>query len=185
MGNARIAGRYAKSLLDLCIEKNQLDNTAADMQCLHQAFTESRELRNLLSSPVVKSDAKSAVLEKVFGKSLSPFTMAFIRLLTDKRREHYLGEVAESFHRQLLAYRGIVRAEVVSAVKLDEQTRAKLLQQATLIAGCNVELTERIDAELLGGFRLKVGDRLIDGAVSSSLSQLRRNFEDNPYVADF
>ena len=185
MGNARIAGRYAKSLLDLCIEKNQLDNTAADMQCLHQAFTGSRELRNLLSSPVVKSDAKSAVLEKVFGKSVSPFTMAFIRLLTDKRREHYLGEVAESFHRQLLAYRGIVRAEVVSAVKLDEQTRAKLLQQATAIAGCNVELTERIDAELLGGFRLKVGDRLIDGAVSSSLNHLRRNFEDNPYVADF
>jgi len=185
MGNARIAGRYAKSLLDLCIEKNQLDATAADMHCLHQAFTDSRELRNLLSSPVVKADAKSDVLEKVFGKSVSPFTMAFIKLLTSKRREQYLGEVAESFNRQLLAHRGIVRAEVVSAVKLDDQTRATLLQQATAIAGCKVELTERLDAELLGGFRLKVGDRLIDGSVSSSLNQLRRKFEDNPYVADF
>ena len=110
MGNVRIAGRYAKSLLDLCIEKNQLDATAADMHCLHQAFTDSRELRNLLSSPVVKADAKSDVLEKVFGKSVSPFTMAFIKLLTSKRREQYLGEVAESFNRQLLAHRGIVRS---------------------------------------------------------------------------
>jgi len=88
------------------------------MQCLHQAYNESRELRNLLSSPVVKADAKSQVLEKVFGKSVSPFTMAFIKLLTSKRREQYLGEVADSFNRQLLAHRGIVRAEVVSAVSL-------------------------------------------------------------------
>lgn len=184
MSGIRIASRYAKSLLDLCIEKGQLDAAKADMALLQSAVTESRELRMMLMSPVVKADKKIDILSKVFEGKLSALTMGFITLLTRKGREGYLPEIVESFVQQLRRHQGITVAEVVSAVALDSSSRSKLMDSAKKLAGGEVELVEKVDASLIGGFVLKVGDRQIDTAIANRIKALKRDFSENPYIAE-
>jgi F-type H+-transporting ATPase subunit delta len=184
MSGIRIASRYAKSLLDLCIEKGQIDAAKADMALLHGIMEESRDLRLMLSSPVVKADKKVDILHKLFDGKLSAITMGFITLLTRKGREGYLPEIVTSFINQLRKHQGITVAEVTSAVALDASSRAKLMESAKKLAGGEVELVEKVDASLIGGFVLKVGDRQIDSAIANRIKALKRDFSENPYIAE-
>lgn len=184
MSGIRIASRYAKSLLDLCIEKGYLDAVQADMKVLDAAIDGNRDLRVMLSSPVVKADKKVDILERIFKSNVSEVTMAFITLLTKKGREGLLSEIVDSFNNQLRAHQGISKASVISAVALDASSKAKVLEAAVKLAGGKVELVESIDASLIGGFVLKVGDKQIDTAISSRIKALKREFEDNPYIPE-
>jgi len=184
MSGIRIASRYAKSLLDLCIERNEINAAKADMVMLHGIMEESRDLRMMLSSPVVKADKKVDILHKLFDGKLSAITMGFITLLTRKGRESYLPEIVTSFLNQLRKHQGITVAEVTSAVALDESSRAKMLESATKLAGGQVELLEKVDASLIGGFVLKVGDKKIDSAIANRIKALKREFAENPYIAE-
>jgi len=184
MSGIRIASRYAKSLLDLCIEQGQLDAAKTDMVMLKGIMDESRDLRMMLSSPVVKADKKVDILHKLFDGKLSAITMGFITLLTRKGREGYLPEIVTSFLNQLRKHQGITVAEVTSAVALDAGTRTKMLEAATKLAGGQVELVEKVDASLIGGFVLKVGDKQIDSAIANRIKALKREFAENPYIAE-
>lgn len=184
MSGIRIASRYAKSLLDLCIERNEINAAKADMVMLHGIMEESRDLRMMLSSPVVKADKKVDILHKLFDGKLSAITMGFITLLTRKGRESYLPEIVTSFLNQLRKHQGVTVAEVTSAVALDASSRAKMLESAIKLAGGQVELVEKVDASLIGGFVLKVGDKQIDSAIANRIKALKREFAENPYIAE-
>lgn len=184
MSGIRIASRYAKSLLDLCIERGQVDAVQADMKVLDAAMDGSRDLRVMLTSPVVNSDKKVDILNRLFKGNVSDLTLAFIVLLTNKGREGLLPEIVNSFIDQLRRHQGISKAHVVSAVALDASSRAKVHEAAVKLAGGKVDLEESIDASLIGGFILKVGDKQIDTAISSRIKALKREFEDNPYIPE-
>jgi F-type H+-transporting ATPase subunit delta len=184
MSGIRIASRYAKSLLDLCVEKGQLETVKSDMMMMASAMEQSRELRVMLSSPVVKADKKVDILERIFKGNVSEVTMGFITLLTKKGRESILPEIVLSFINQLRTFSGISTAEVTSAVALDAGTKQKVLESAIKLAGGPVELVEKVDASLIGGFILKVGDKQIDSALSSRIKALKREFAENPYIPE-
>ncbi len=184
MSGIRIASRYAQALLDLSIEKGQLDTVKTDMELLARTFGGSHDLQLMLSSPVVKADKKGEVLTILFEKEISKLTMEFISLLTKKGRESVLFEIVKSFLDQLREYRGITKASVVSAMALDESTKKKIMDLAVKLAGGPVELTESVDASLIGGFKLNVGDQQVDSAISSQIIGLKREFSYNPYVQE-
>lgn len=184
MSGIRIATRYAKSLLDLCIERGQLDAAKADMLVVASAIDQNRDLQVMLASPVVKGDKKAEVLTLIFQSHVSEITMKFIVLLTNKGREGFLAEIVRSFINQVRAHYGITSAEVISAVALDASAKQKIMEDAIRIAGGPVELVEKIDATLIGGFILKVGDRQLDSSVSSLIKGLKREFADNPYIPE-
>jgi F-type H+-transporting ATPase subunit delta len=184
MSGIRIASRYAKSLLILCNERGQLDLAQADMKLLESAMDENRDLRVMLSSPVIKADKKVEILNLIFKDKLSEITMGFITLLTKKGREGLLHEVAESFNLQVNLFKGIAEALVTSAVPLDASSREKIMASAIKLAGSKVELREKVDSDLIGGFILKVGDNQIDTSLASRIKLLRREFADNPYIPE-
>jgi F-type H+-transporting ATPase subunit delta len=185
MSGIRISSRYAKSLLDLCNTPQEQDAAFADMQLVQSAIDGSRELQLFLHNPVVKKDKKVKVLETIFGASVSKTTMGFITLLTTKGRESLLGEMATSFVHQFKAIRNITEGSVVSAQPLDAATRAQIQAHALKMAGGNVELVEKVDPEIIGGFILNVADRQMDASVADKITKLRREFSENPYVPEF
>ncbi|MFM7727274.1 MAG: ATP synthase F1 subunit delta, partial [Flavobacteriales bacterium] len=132
---------------------------------------------------VVKADKKVDILHKLFDGKLSAITMGFITLLTRKGREGYLPEIVTSFLSQLRKHQGITVAEVTSALVLDTGSRTKMLDAATKLAGGKVELVEKVDASLIGGFVWKVGDKQIDSAIANRIKALKREFAENPYIA--
>lgn len=184
MAGSRIASRYAKSLLDLTVEKGLLDAVQADMHVLDAAIEGSRDLQLLLASPTVKADKKNAILSLIFKGNVSDLTMSFITLLTNKGREGVLGGVVNSFIDQVRTYKGIVLAEVVSAIALDASTLQKVNTLATQLAGKQIELVQKVDSDLIGGFILRVGDKQVDHSVLGKIKSLKREFSENEYIPE-
>lgn len=169
-----VASRYAKSLLDLAVEKGQLDAVYADMLQVREVAGGSREFITFLNSPVIKTDKKVAVLKSIFDGKLTELTSGFLTLVANKRRESVIPEVAASFIDQYRTHKNILTAVVTSAHGLDAATRQKALDLVKTQLNGEIELVEKTDPNLIGGFILKIGDKQIDRSVSRQLSNLKK-----------
>jgi len=172
MKNGKTALRYAKALLDLSLEGKTESEVFQNMQDLTETIDNSGDLRNLLNNPVIKSDEKAKVLTALFGKSFNDLSTRTIALLISNKRENIMAEVAEQFITIYKENKNIITAEVTSAVKLDEDQKAKVM--ALLNHTGEVELVEKIDAKLIGGFIVKVGDKQIDASIAKKFKDLRK-----------
>lgn len=185
MNIAPVAYRYARSLMELAQEKGVLAGVHEDMRLVADACAANRDLVLLLKSPVVKADTKEKILHKVFVGKVGQLTATFMDILVRKGRERLLPDVAHAFSSLYKVYKGIVIAEVGSAVPLSDSVRAKVRALAVKQhPGKTIELVEKVDAELIGGVSVRIGDELYDGTVSRRLNDLRRNFSENPYIPE-
>lgn len=169
-----VASRYAKSLLDLAVEKGQLDAVYADMLQVREVAGGSREFITFLNSPVIKTDKKIAVLKSIFEGKVNALTLGFLTIVATKRRESVIPEMANSFIDQYKAHKNILTAVVTSAQGLDAATRQKALDLVKTQLNGEIELVEKTDSDLIGGFILKIGDKQIDRSVSRQLSNLKK-----------
>lgn len=185
MSEYRIASRYAKSLLDLSVEKNLLEEVNKDMQLLTAVADENRDLVLMLKSPIITHNKKLGVMKKVFEGKVNDLTMSFFTLLTKKAREQYLLLVAKEFHHQYNAHKGIQEATVTTTFPLSDNLKKDFIGIVEKISNKKVELTEKLDESLIGGFVLRIGDRQIDDSVSSKLKALRLELMTNQYEKAF
>lgn len=182
MADQRVAARYAKSLLDLGKEMGTLSAVKADMDLLSKTMAGSRDLRLLLRNPIVKHDKKLAILTAIFGGKVSEMTLRFFAILTSKNRESAIEGIGPEFLAQYNSLQGIQSAEVTSAMALTPAARAEIQALVTKQTGLtDVQLTEKVDPELIGGFVLRVGDNQIDDSVRTSLRKLRTSLQENSY----
>jgi F-type H+-transporting ATPase subunit delta len=183
---SRVASRYVKSLLDLAVSQNALEEVHADMQLFDKTVDSSRDLGLMLKSPVIKHDKKKAILEAIFKGKVTPLTMAFIDILTRKNREPLLAEIADEFHNAYNRFKGIGKASVTTTVAMDAKTRQEFEAIVKKLSNSKqVELEEKIDKDLIGGFILNVEDKQIDASIRNNLKKLKLKFSENPYIKEF
>lgn len=185
MSEIRVASRYAKSLLELAIEKGVLEEVHFDMQLFRNTVESNRELELLLKNPIVRNDKKHAVLKGIFGPKVNEMTNAFFRIISQKNREASLPAIAKEFHARYNEYKGIVSAEVTTTFPISPEMHQEFVGIVEQITGKIVELHEKVDKELIGGYVLRIGDRQIDESISTRLSELKSEFTRNPYVKEF
>lgn len=185
MAEPRIAYRYAKSLIDLAREQKTLDKAFADMELILKTINDSREFSVLLKSPVINTDKKISILKELYAGKLTDISLTFFNLLAKKKREKYIPEIAASFVAQYKAEKGIKIAEVSTPVALSEEAKKKILDIVAGKTGLKVELVEKINPSLIGGFILRVDDNQVDTSISSQITLLKRDFSKNLYVKDF
>lgn len=173
MKGTKAAIRYAKSLLDLALEKGNLDSVAGDMNFFSSTLEQNPELGRLLASPIIEGSKKLEVIKSVFGQ-FETVTMSFFELVTKNGREAVLPAIAGSFDQEVKAHKGIVPVELVTAVALDETTRKMILAKVDEHVSGTLEVKETIDADLIGGFIVKMGDKQIDASVSNQLNNLKQ-----------
>lgn len=181
--NSKAAKRYAKALLSFALEKGEEENVAADMKMIRNTCKGSRDFVALLKSPVVKSDKKKEIINSIFGGKIGSITLKFLEVMTQQDREDILPEIASAFERVYRDHQGIVRAEIISAVPLTEKGRNKAFEFVKKFYH-NVELTEKVDEDLIGGFIIRVGDKQYDESVARKLQLLKQEFEKNPYISE-
>ncbi len=169
-----VASRYAKSLMDLAIESNQLDAVRSDMKSVERVCEQNHDFVLFLKSPVIKTDKKIEVLKDIFEGKISNLSLSFINLITNKKRESILAEIASAFDEQFKINKNIFTAVVTSAVGLDATTKQKVLDLIKTQLNGEVELVEKIDVSAIGGFILQIGDKQIDKTVARQLSNLRK-----------
>ncbi len=183
MQNPRLATRYAKSLIDLAVEQNALEQTLTDVQLIDATVKGSRELAGILRSPIIKADKKEAIISAVFGSRLSPVTSSFVKLLTSKGREATLPEIATAFIQQYRLMNHISEVRLVTAAPVSEEVKESIRQKvAAAMPGQKIELSTKVQPELIGGFVLEIGDKLVDASIKRDLADIRKQFTQNLYV---
>ncbi|HNP95330.1 MAG TPA: ATP synthase F1 subunit delta [Cyclobacteriaceae bacterium] len=186
MANFKVASRYVKSLLGLAQEQGALDEVHKDMQLISSACDSNYDLVALMRSPIIKHDKKRAILTKIFQGKVNKLTMAIIDIVTRKNREALLPEIAREFHNAYNDYKGIQKATVTTTIALDESLRNEI--RKIVLELCDkkhIELQEKVEQDLIGGFVLNVGDKQIDASISNKLKALKLSFSHNPYVKEF
>jgi F-type H+-transporting ATPase subunit delta len=183
MLNPRVASRYAKSLLDLAIEKGQLEQVYNDMLYMQQLTKGSREFLALLRSPIVKGDVKIRAVNAVTNGKISEMTTAFTQLLINKTRESVLPEVITSFVQQYKQKKNINIVKLTTAVPVSDAVKNAIIEQVKKTSNMqNIELEASVDPNVIGGFVLQAGDKLIDATVAYDLKNIARQFDNNDFI---
>lgn len=184
MRQTKVGKRFAKSVLDLAVEKNVLDEVRADMALILSACQASKDLRVMLSSPIVNNEKKMSVLNKVFGGKIGELSLKFIQLITKKGREGALMDIAYAYEQLYLEHKNILKAEVLSVDGISDTVRTKVKELVAKAYNKEVLLEEKVDPELIGGLILTVSDKQVDASIRSQLDKLKRGFDRNPFVSE-
>jgi len=185
MQDTKVAIRYAKALIGLSAEQGQLEQVYTDMGLINGAVTISHDLRVMLASPVVTGDRKIKALNTIFSNKLTKITGNFLDLLVKNGREDALGAISSSFIAQYKELKGITTAQVISAEVLSDDMHKRILDILKKEIAGDVELQASVDAELVGGFVLNIGDRQLDTSLRSKFNKLRQEFNTSQYVKQF
>lgn len=184
MQGTRVASRYAKSFIDLSIEQGALEQAYNDMKTIAGVCRSNHDFVIFLKSPVIKTDKKQAVLKQIFEGKLNKITDEYVQLITAKKREIYLAEIATEFIAQYKEKKKILTAVVITANGLDDSIRAKVMEIVKGASQSDVVLEEKIDKNIIGGFVLRVGDKQVDASIARKLNALKRSFKENPFIKE-
>ena len=184
MNNPRLAGRYAKSLLDLATEQKQVDAVYTDMKWLHKICKSNPDFVNMLRSPVIKPTAKGKIIESITKERVSTLTSAFIQLLVRKARETYLPEIATTYIDQFNALRNIHKVKITTAGTITDEMLNTIMAnvKATATAGQTFEIETEVDNDLIGGFLLETSGTLVDASILRDLKDIQKQFMNNDYL---
>ncbi|NNF01554.1 MAG: ATP synthase F1 subunit delta [Bacteroidia bacterium] len=184
--DSKVAGRYAKSLLELAVQKSLQDTVFNDMQLVTDTADASRDLSLLMKNPIVNHDKKVAVIKALFENKVNELSMSFMLQVINKGREFYLVDTSKRYISLYKTQKGIEIAHLTTAIAIDDNLRAKihgLIQQ--MAPGKSIEVVETVKPDIIGGFVLKVGDRQFDTRVTKKINELKMQFEDNLYLKDY
>jgi F-type H+-transporting ATPase subunit delta len=183
MPNPRLAARYAKSLIDLANERNQVEQVYKDMLYLQMLCKESRDFLALLRSPVVKADKKVAIVLAVTKGKISELTDAFNRLMITKGREAYLPEIVVSFVDQYKVQKNIHTVKLTTAMPVTEEVKKQIIAQVQKQTSLdNIDLKDTVDEEIIGGFILEICDTLVDASIAYDLNKIKSQFMNNDFI---
>ncbi len=186
MADLRVASRYVKSLLGLAVEQGVLEDVHKDMLSFAIICKESRPFSMMVKSPVIRHEKKRDILEKIFTGKVNKLTLAIMDILTRKNREPLLLPIAKEFHNAYNEYKGISKAFITTTFPMDKELRSEIEKIVKKVSDKKlVEIDEKVDKTLIGGFILNVGDRQIDASIKSKLEKLKLGFSENPYIKEF
>ena len=183
MRNPRLAARYAKALLDFSIEKKQEDTALADIQWLNKVCTTNKDFLNLLKSPIIKAETKNNIVKKVATGNISELTLSFITLLISKGREISLQEICTAFVDQYNVYKNIHVATLTTATTVSDAVKQAIVKKVKQVSGQeNIQLVEKVNPALIGGFVLELGDKMIDASIAHDLHVVAQQFKKNDFI---
>jgi len=174
-----VASRYAKSLIDLTSEVKKLEQSRIDMLLVKEVCDNNREFIMLLQSPIVKTDKKLAIFKSIFEGKISETSAAFLNLIISKRREVYIKDICIAFEEQYKIKKNITTVRVTSAIKLDANLKKQILEIIKQAVKGEIDLIEKLDSSLIGGFILTINDTQVDQSVKRKLNDLKKTFSGN------
>ncbi len=168
------AKRYAQAVFEIAQEADRFDQWQDDLDSLAEA-ARNPEFVAMVESPRLAIDEKRKVIRETLPGISEEATNLATVLLVKARFQTLAAPVAEEFRNLLDKHRGILRADVVTAVELTRPRAEQIIKSLAESTGKEVRLSQRVDPEIVGGMVIRVGDRVLDGSVQSSLRGLRRS----------
>jgi len=179
MSAGRIAHRYAKPLLELAEEHKVLDQVKEDMEGFVSLCEENRDFLLMLRSPIIPHLKKAEILKSVFDGKANKLTMSAFDIITRKNRENLLAEISEEFVRLYNVKMGYQEATVTTTFPIDDGMRSSFENIVKSVTGNKAVINEEVDASIIGGYILRMGDKQLDESISSHLKEIKLKFTKN------
>jgi F-type H+-transporting ATPase subunit delta len=174
MANETLARRYAQAVFQLAQSAGRIERVGNDLSAIGRAIDEDASTREFFISPVVNRADKERALTNAFNGRVDDIAMHTALLLVRKRREAIFDEVVTEYRKLELASRGLEPLTVITARELPESELRSLVSRLERVYSKKFEVTVRRDPSLIGGVRVVMGDRRIDGTVAGRLEELSR-----------
>lgn len=183
MSASKLGNRYAKSLIDLAIERGTLETVYKDISGLKESLS-NRDLFLFFKSPIISPSKKLSILKSLYSGKVDELTYGFYEIIIKKRRETYIPEIVDAFIEQYNVHQKISTAKVTTAVPINDTLIEKI---KSIIRKNKKEVNDVIieavvDESILGGFILAFDDKLYDYSIAGKLANLQKSFSENKYV---
>ncbi len=183
MTNSRVAHRYSKALMDLALEMGKVDVVKSDLDGIRRILT--GELDRVMCSPVIRHDKKVSIFNAIFGGKIDPLTNGFFDLVFRKGRELSVAGILDAFDELYRGQKGIEIVELTTAQPISDDLRQEFKQRIGHMdryRGKSIQLKEKVDADILGGFVLQMRDDLFDASIQRDLQDIKKQFIENMYI---
>ena len=178
MKNLAIARRYAKALLLIGKEDNQIDTYRQELEDFSALIEKEGTLGQAINNPLYNADGRKKILESVIEKlALSRVMKSFLTLLFDKGRFVYLSSINDFYQKLADELKGIARASLVSATELSSEAVDKIRNTLSDKTGKDIILEVEQDPGLIGGIVTRIGDLVLDGSIKTQLLNMRESLK--------
>jgi F-type H+-transporting ATPase subunit delta len=171
MSSTRAAIRYAKAILDVASSKNVANEVSSDMFLIDSTIKGNLELSNFIQNPTIKVEVKENALLEVFANT-NGVTKSLFHLLFENKRFEILGAVASEYNKLFDEMNGV--EVVTTAIPMDADLEAKVKAKIATFSNKKVTIENIVDASIIGGFILRIGDNQYNASVANRLQVLKR-----------
>lgn len=176
MAEQKVSKRYAQSLLESAIEKNNLDSIYNDIELIALTLKGNSELRRVFINPTIRHEVKTTILKEVFKGKVNADTIKFLNFIVEKSRTDLLYSIMFKFIQLYNEHLGLAEAEVRVAFDFSEEQKHALKQKIEKLIDKKIKFHYRIDPQIIGGFVARVDDTVFDASVSHQLEILKKQF---------
>lgn len=177
MLHRNIANRYAKALFVEALEKKQLEAVEADFPRVVDLIENTPGLNSFITHPAIISSEKKKVISGMLAGKVNDLLFDFLCLIVDKRRESYIPLVWEGYRDLLLEHRKSEEAVIQTPYELPADIVGALSAKLEQVTGKTIIIKQQIEPGLIGGVRVRIGDRVVDGSIIHRMDMMKQALE--------
>jgi len=179
MNDSKITSRYAKALFDLALETNKLKIVKNDIDVIFKAVSELPNFKEFINSPIIRASKKQEILTNIFKQEVCDISLNFLNLIAHNRREMFLKLICLNFFTLYRKFMNIKQAEITTTRNIPNDFKNKIEEIIKNIYKSEVELEQKIDDSLIGGFIIKIDDKQLDASVSTKLNNIKKELQNS------
>jgi len=172
---SKAAKRYARAFFGIAQEKNNVDVVAEDFAGIASAVEQSNELQSLLKAPFVSSERRVAALKAIFESKINKLSLEFLLFLEKKNRLDITQDTLQEFAGLNDELKNIQRVSITSAFEMDNAQVESITKHLQEKLNKNIVADVKVAPELIGGFKVKVGDQVSDLSIATQLDRLKQS----------
>ena len=169
----QVGNVYGEALYDLAKSEGLDAQILGELEVLNASFSQEPAYLRLLAAPNVSKEERCQILDSSFRDKAHPYVLNFLKILTEKGYPRHFSDCYNAYRVHFNADHGILPVKAVTAVALTEDQSARLQKKLQTITGKTIELTNRVDPDILGGIRLDYDGKRLDDTVSHRLETIR------------
>lgn len=173
MDESKITTRYAKAIFELAKDKKILDKIKSDFDLIKQVIA-IKEFKQVLISPIVPTSQKKSVLLEIFKNKIQEYSLDFLLIVVENKREPFLEMMINDFNELYKKALGITEVDLTTAIEIDSNIKQEFINFLNKNLKTKIDLHHKVDSSILGGFILRIENKLLDLSVSSRLKLIKK-----------
>ena len=169
----QVGNVYGEALYDLARSEGLDAQILEELNVLNASFCQEPDFLRLLAAPNVSKEERFQILDSSFKGKVHPYVLNFLKILTEKGYPRHFSDCYNAYREHYNANHGILPVRAVSAIALTQDQSARLCEKLEKLTGKTIELTNRVDPDVLGGIRLDYDGKRLDDTVSHRLEAIR------------